>query len=113
MDYLGPHEALLENLLEFARGEIYRSSGEPRKSYMGQTVIDMSLIRMHFARGEISDRTFQSTDLTFFQDSARTKSHYNPHESAEEEKKSATEASAMVENKNGSSSAAVDYARLG
>jgi len=68
MDYLGPHEALLENIYEFTRGEIYRSTGEPRKSYMGQSVVDMSLIRMHFARGEISDRSFNCLDLTFFQD---------------------------------------------
>ena len=27
MDYCGPHEALLDNLEEFSRGEIYRSTG--------------------------------------------------------------------------------------
>lgn len=58
MDYLGPHEAVIENLYDFVRGEIYKSSGEARKSYMGQTVIDMSLVRMHFFRNEISDRSF-------------------------------------------------------
>ena len=57
MDYLGPHETLLETLDEHSRGEIYKS-GEKRKCYMGQKVIDMSLIRMHFARNEISDRSF-------------------------------------------------------
>ena len=35
MDYLGPHEALIGNLYEFTRGQIYRSTGEPRKNYMG------------------------------------------------------------------------------
>jgi len=34
MDYLGPHETLIETLDEHSRGEIYKS-GEKRKSYMG------------------------------------------------------------------------------
>ena len=71
MDYLGPHEALSENLVEFSRGETRKASAEPRPSYMGQTVIDMSLIRMHFARFEISDRSFNCLDLTFFQHDER------------------------------------------
>ena len=115
MDYLGPHEALLENLPEFTKGEIYRSSGAQRKSYMGQSVIDMSLVRMHFARGEITDRSFVCTDLTFFQeDESRNKaSEYNPHATGsagatgpEEEKKDNSAA-------GGGASAAVDYARMG
>ena len=58
MKYLGPHEAMLETLPEHVRGEIYRTTGERRRSYRGQSVIDMSLIRMHYARNEISDRSF-------------------------------------------------------
>jgi len=50
----------------------------------------MSLIRMHFARGEISDRSFICLDLTFFQDD-KSKPQYNPHSTdgaqPEEEKK--------------------------
>lgn len=114
MDYLGPHETLLENLLEHSRGEIYRSTGERRMTYMGQKVIDMSLIRMHFARGEISDRSFKCLDLTFFQQ-RHTRQH-NPHLTAEEEKK----AHASVSNDDASGSAAaqqsstaIDYAKLG
>lgn len=81
MDYLGPHEPLLENLPEFSRGELYRSTGERRKTYMGQSVIDMSLVRMHYARGEISDRSFICLDYSFFQDDKK-KPAYNPHNSA-------------------------------
>lgn len=81
MAYCGPHEALLDNLQEFSQGEIYRSTGQPRKSYMGQSVVDMSLIRMHFARGEISDRSFVCLDYTFFKED-ETKQHYNPHNNA-------------------------------
>lgn len=65
----------------------------------------MSLIRMHYARGEVSDRSFKCLDLTFFQE--KEKSHYNPHRKegdVEEEKKGET---------NGTIAAAVDYARLG
>ena len=74
----------------------------------------MSLIRMHFARNEISDRSFFCLDYTFFQE--KEKSSFNPHQQAgasstspwknggdvEEEKKCATD-----------TEKAIDYARLG
>ena len=85
MKYLGPHEAMLETLPEHVRGEIYRTTGERRRSYRGQSVIDMSLIRMHYARNEISDRSFKCLDLTFFQIDSN-KRHYDPHEQEEESK---------------------------
>ena len=87
MDYLGPHEPLLENLDQFTRGEIYRKNGEQRNCYMGQKVIDMSLIRMHYARGEISDRSFKCIDYNFFKQDT-VKSLYNPHDNEKEEQKS-------------------------
>ena len=90
MDYLGPHDPVIANLYEFVRGEIYKSSGEPRKSYMGQTVIDMSLIRMHFARNEISDRSFSCLDYTFFKDDASKAEQFNPHGQEEEKKEPAS-----------------------
>jgi len=96
MTYLGPHETLEENLPEFTRGELYRSTGEKRKNYMGQGVIDMSRVRMHFARNEISDRSFVCLDLTFFQD--EQKQSYNPH-STEESKTMTRKGAALEETK--------------
>ena len=66
----------------------------------------MSLIRMHFARGEISDRSFKCLDLTFFQEQKQS-IQYNPHKTEEEQKGAGS--SNPEETKNG----AVDYARMG
>lgn len=82
---------------------------------MGQSVVDMSLIRMHFARGEISDRSFVCLDYTFFQED-ETKQHYNPH-NADEEAKGSAEAAGKRKEEDGASKTkteqAIDYARLG
>ena len=45
---------------------------------MGQTVIDMSLIRMHFARRCISDRSLSVLDYSFFKENDSKKSQWNP-----------------------------------
>lgn len=55
MDYMGRHEVFERYLVEFTQGWVVRGTFEKRKRYTGQTVIDMSKIRMDFARNEISD----------------------------------------------------------
>ena len=62
MLYLGPHEALDRFLIEFSKGEVVKSSFEPRKRYNGHKVLDMSKIRMDFFRNEITDLSFIVTD---------------------------------------------------
>ena len=68
MKFMGSHKALLGTLFEFCRGELYCWSGKRRRSYRDERVLDMSLIRMHFARGEICERSFKCHDFTFFID---------------------------------------------
>jgi hypothetical protein len=65
-DYLGDHAEINGILTEFVKGNIIKSTKEPRKSYMGQTVIDMSKIRMDFARNEINAATLKIIDRDFF-----------------------------------------------
>ena len=66
MDYLGQHDHMIPILPEFAAGELTKSTLKKRKSYMGQSVIDMSKIRMDYFRDELTDRTFVCLDWTFF-----------------------------------------------
>ena len=68
MDYMGRHEVFERYLIEFAKGQVVRHSFEPRKRYGGQIVIDMSKIRMDFARNEVSDNSFVCLDPVFFKD---------------------------------------------
>ena len=68
MGYLGQHDHMMEILPEFTRGELTKSTLEKRKSYRGQSTIDMSKIRMDYARHDLSDRSFVCLDWTFFTD---------------------------------------------
>lgn len=65
LDYMGPHDPLIEILPEFTKGELIRGSLKKRPSYRqtnagpdAKQVIDMSKVRMDFARNDVSDRTF-------------------------------------------------------
>ena len=66
MEYIGPHDHLIPILPEFSKGQLYRSTLGPRNSYKGQKVVDMSKIRMEFARNQITDKTFYIIDYNFF-----------------------------------------------
>ena len=68
LGYLGPHDCFDGILSDFVKGDIVKSSNEIRKSYMGQTVIDMSKIRMDFARNEVNAGTLRILDRGFFDD---------------------------------------------
>lgn len=59
LDYLGPHDEFEGILDQFVRGNLVRATKELRISYMGQKVIDMSKIRMDFARNEVDNRTLR------------------------------------------------------
>jgi len=65
---LGPHEDFTGMLADFVKGDIIKSSKETRKSYMGQLVIDMSKIRMDFARNEVNAGTLRILDHAFLND---------------------------------------------
>lgn len=65
-EYLGPHSEFEGILADFVKGDIVKSSREQRKSYMGQNVIDMSKIRMDFARNEVNAGTLRILDREFF-----------------------------------------------
>ena len=65
MEYLGPHECFKMILSEFVKGNLNRDK-QPRESYMGQKVIDMSKIRMDFFRNEIRSDTLRCLDHAFF-----------------------------------------------
>lgn len=67
-EFLGPHSLFEGILADFVRGEIVKSTKQPRESYMGQKVIDMSKIRMDFARNEVSAGTLKILDRNFFVD---------------------------------------------
>mmetsp|Transcript_35294 Transcript_35294/g.46466 ORF Transcript_35294/g.46466 Transcript_35294/m.46466 type:complete len:87 (+) Transcript_35294:1066-1326(+) len=64
----------------------------------------MSLVRMHYARNEISDRSFQCLDLTFFQNDSN-KPSYNPHEESK--------AAQNLPEEESKTHQAVNYAKLG
>ena len=98
MDYLGQHEYILPVLPEFTSGQLIRSTLEKRKTYTGQAVIDMSKIRMDYARHDLSDRSFICLDYSFFTDEAKKE---------EKTKKQASEAVA-----DGKNQVAVDYTKL-
>ncbi len=53
-------------LSDFVKGEIVKSTKQQRESYMGQKVIDMSKIRMDFARNEVNAGTLRILDRSFF-----------------------------------------------
>ena len=72
LEYLGPHEPFNGILADFTSGKLKKYSREKRQSYMGQSVIDMSKIRMDFARNQIDAATLQIIDKEFFnQESVR------------------------------------------
>lgn len=66
MEYLGQHDHILPILPEFVAGDLMKSTLEKRKTYKGQSVIDMSKIRMDYFRNELSDRSFVCLDWSFF-----------------------------------------------
>jgi hypothetical protein len=66
IEYLGPHHLFNGILGDFVKGEIVKSTRLPRESYMGQKVIDMSKIRMDFARNEVNASTLRIIDREFF-----------------------------------------------
>ena len=53
MEYIGPHEPFELILDDHVCGRLVKSKKEPRPDYRGQKVIDMSKIRMDFARNEV------------------------------------------------------------
>ena len=65
-------------LPEFTSGQLIRSTLEKRKTYTGQTAIDMSKIRMDYARHDLSDRSFVCLDYSFFTDEATKKEVKKP-----------------------------------
>ena len=67
MKYMGSHDVFERYLVEFTKGQVIRHSFAARKRYGGQLVIDMSKIRMDFARNEVSDNSFICLDPGFFQ----------------------------------------------
>lgn len=67
MKYMGSHDVFERYLVEFTKGQVIRHSFAARKRYGGQMVIDMSKIRMDFARNEVSDHSFICLDPSFFQ----------------------------------------------
>ena len=54
-------------MADFVKGDIVRATKELRNSYMGDLVIEMSKIRMDFARNEITGNTLRIIDKSFFQ----------------------------------------------
>lgn len=65
-DYLGDHEQINAVLPDFVKGDIVRATKEKRKDYMGDTIIEMSKIRMDFARNELTGSTLRIIDRDFF-----------------------------------------------
>jgi hypothetical protein len=53
-EYLGDHEQINGVLPAFVKGDIVRATKEKRNSYLGDLIIEMSKIRMDFARNEIT-----------------------------------------------------------
>lgn len=66
IEFLGSHSVFEGILDDFVKGDIVRSTLQLRESYMGQKVIDMSKIRMDFARNEINAGTLKILDREFF-----------------------------------------------
>jgi len=54
-------------LPDFVKGDIVRATRQKRNSYMGDTIIEMSKIRMDFARSEITGQTLRIIDWDFFE----------------------------------------------
>lgn len=71
MEYLGSHEVITKVLNDFVGGWIVRGNLSRRPDYSGQKVLDMSKIRMDFARNEISDRSFVCLDYEFFKETPK------------------------------------------
>ena len=88
MDYMGRHEVFERYLVEFTQGWVVKGTFEPRKRYDGHKVIDMSKIRMDFARNEISDMSFICVDPVFFTDSYKTAQSIDPKEEKKDPPKS-------------------------
>lgn len=65
-EYLGNHEQINGVLPDFVKGDIVRATKEKRNSYLGDTIIEMSKIRMDFARNEITGQTLRIIDREFF-----------------------------------------------
>ena len=65
-EYLGNHEQINAVLPDFVKGDIVRATKEKRKDYMGDTIIEMSKIRMDFARNELTGSTLRIIDRDFF-----------------------------------------------
>lgn len=61
-DYLGAHEHINFVLSDFVKGDIIRATKQKRESYMGDVIIEMSKIRMDFARNEITGNTLRIID---------------------------------------------------
>ena len=68
MSYLGAHSVVESVLEDFVKGQIVRGDLSTRADYRGQKVLDMSKIRMDFARNEVTDRSFVLLDHDFFKD---------------------------------------------
>lgn len=66
LEYLGHHNEFDGILDSFVKGDLIRATKEPRVTYMGQQVIDMSKIRMDFARNDVNAGTLRILDREFF-----------------------------------------------
>ena len=105
MDYMGRHEVFERYLVEFSQGWVVKGTFEQRKRYSGHKVIDMSKIRMDFARNEVSDASFICLDRAFFTDNYKSGATSDEKVAAEEGVKAPEESKEPVEPP-------VDYSKL-
>ena len=71
MKYIGSHDRFENILADHTSGRLCRFSGGDRKEYRGQTAIDMSKVRMDFARNEVTERSFIILDEQFFKENTQ------------------------------------------
>lgn len=77
LEYLGHHNEFEGILDSFVKGDLVRATKEPREIYMGQRVIDMSKIRMDFARNDVNAGTLRILDREFFASLSTKKENKN------------------------------------